>query len=70
MLNYCLLLIFFFILKLRTLVKCVVDISDGLFLNDSLILNKSLMRLGKNESSRGVIRSAAHAQHPVGSTLN
>ncbi len=33
-------------------------------------LNRSLMWLGKNESSRGVIRSVAHAQHPIGSALN
>ncbi len=30
--------------------------SDGSVLNDSFILNKSLMWLEKNESSRGVIR--------------
>ncbi len=34
---------------------------NGSFLNDSLILNKFLMWLGKNESSRGVIRSVTHA---------
>ncbi len=44
--------------------------SDVSFLNDSFILNESLMWLGKNESSRGVIRSVAHAQHPIGSALN
>ncbi len=44
--------------------------SDGSFLNNSFILNESLMWLGKNESSRGVIRSVAHAQHPIGSALN
>ncbi len=44
--------------------------SDGSFLNDSFILNKSLMWLGKNESSQWVIRSVAHAQHPRGSALN
>ncbi len=43
--------------------------SDGSFLNDLFILNESLMWLGKNESSRGVIRSVAHAQHPIGSVL-
>ncbi len=31
--------------------------------------NKSLMWLGKNESSREVIRSVAHAQHPISSVL-
>ncbi len=41
--------------------------SDGSVLNDSFILNGSLMRLEKNESFRGVIRSVAHAHHPKGS---
>ncbi len=35
--------------------------SDGSFLNNSFILNKSLMLLGKNESSRGVIDSFSRA---------
>ncbi len=43
--------------------------SDGLFLSDSFILNQSLMRLGKNQSSQGVIHSVAHAQRPIGSVL-
>ncbi len=43
--------------------------SDGSVLNDSIILNESLMWLEKNESSRGVIRSVAHAHHPKGSVL-
>ncbi len=30
----------------------------------------SLMWLRKNELSQGVIRSVAHAQHPIGSALN
>ncbi len=43
--------------------------SDGSVLNDSFILNESLMRLEKNESFRGVIRSVMHAHHPKGSVL-
>ncbi len=44
--------------------------SNGLFLNDSFILNESLMWLRKNESSLGVIRSVEHVQHPIGSALD
>ncbi len=43
--------------------------SDGSVLNNSFILNESLMWLEKNESSWGVIRSVAHAYHPIGSGL-
>ncbi len=45
--------------------------SDGSFLNDSFILNKSFICLGKNELSQEMIHSVAHAQHPIGgSALN
>ncbi len=44
--------------------------SEGSVLNDSFILNGSLMRLEKNESFRGVDSfSRQHAHHPKGSVL-
>ena len=45
------------ILPLLAKLHMSVDSSDVSFVNDSLILNKSLQGLGSNESSQRVIRS-------------